>query len=330
MALLTQNYVLDSVAASGADISLTGGIITIKADATNYIYLPNQYIKHLGQTVYPVSNYLLEQAQISTVTYTPAANTTYSFYLRQPTYNEYGYKEATISVTTDATLYTDASIASRLTASINAVFGTAITVSGSASPLTLTGGTGYPVYTISAVSNVVIAAAQTTKAPNATPGTALAGTTTVTVTTAAAHSLAIGNVVTITSATGFTFTRNGVATVATITNARIATVPSSTTFTLDGVTGSGTNSGTIVITVVAQEASGTAAQVTAATGIATTAGAYYGLVTITCAKPTAGGMNGAVGDNVQYNLWVNATGSATNYTAYVTQLRDKLDDAVSA
>lgn len=323
--MILNNYVLDSVAASGGDISLTGGVLSIQANATTVINLPTRLIMQLGQALYPVQGYLLDQAQISTVTYIAAANTTFAFYLRQPTYDLYSYKEDVISFTTDSTNGTDANIATVLTAIINKQF-PHLTVSGSASPLTITGGTGYPVYTIQAVSNVAIAAAQTVRAPNATPATALAGTTTVTVTTLAAHGLLPGNTVTITSATGFTFTRNGVATVATIVNARIATVPSSTTFTLDGVTGAGTNTGTIVVTVVAQQGAGSAAQVTTNTGIATTAGASYGLITLFAGDQTINsGIQGQAIDLIQYNLWINATTSATNYLNYISTLRNRLD-----
>src|SRR5262245_31688137 len=110
MPIAINNYLLDTVAGA-ADSSVTGGVMTVKADANNYIQFQTQYIQHLGQSTYPVLGYLREQAQINTVTYTAAANTQYAFYLRQPTYNLYGYKEDVISVTTSSSNGTDAAIA---------------------------------------------------------------------------------------------------------------------------------------------------------------------------------------------------------------------------
>lgn len=323
--MIINNYVLDTVAATGGDISLLGGILSIKADANVTLRLPSRLISQLGSSTYPIQDYLLEQAQITTVAYTAAANTTYSFSITQPTYDKYSPNYGVVQLTTTSTTGSDAQIATALTAIMAKMF-PHITVSGAASPLTLTGATGYPIYQIGAITGVTVTAAQGVKTPNGTPATALSGTTTVTVTTLAAHSLAIGNVVTITSATGFTFTKDGVATVATIANARIATVPTSTTFTLDGVTGAGTNTGTIVITVVAQEAVGTAAQVTAKTGIATTTGAYYAQIMIPAGIETLNsGIQGRAVDVNQENLYVNATGSPTNWTNYKTALRNRLD-----
>jgi hypothetical protein len=130
--------------------------------------------------------------------------------------------------------------------------------------LVVTGLTGFPIFRMTIVRGGTAAETFATKAPNGTPGTALAGTTTVTVTTLAAHGLATGALVSISTATGFTFTRDGVSTVVAIDKVRIH-VASSTTFTLTGVTGAGTNTGTIVITVLPSESTGAYAKVLAET-----------------------------------------------------------------
>ena len=150
----------------------------------------------------------------------------------------------------------------------------------SSTSFSIVGTTGYPMFVIGALRNTTVTQGITAIAPHATAGTALAGTTTVTVTTAAAHGLVAGQVVTIGTATGFTFTRNGVATVAGITNAVIATVPTTVTFTLEQVTGSGTNTGAIVITPQAQYARGTYADLISqgVSSAVATVGATYSVV----------------------------------------------------
>jgi hypothetical protein len=135
-------------------------------------------------------------------------------------------------------------------------------------------GTGTPVTISGAASLVVVNAGNTTVtsgnaviAPNGTPSTAItqsiapdgtaanavAGTATVTVTTAAAHGLLPGDVVDLAGAATFLFVdvRPGSlqTAAATANNVIVATVPTSTTFTLQGVRGNGsTNSGTLTIT----------------------------------------------------------------------------------
>lgn len=168
------------------------------------------------------------------------------------------------------------------------------------------------------VTNVTASLNMPTIAPHATPGTALVGTTTVTVTTSAAQSFKTGETVTITDATGFTFTKNGIASVASVT-ARIVYV-TGTNFTLDGVTGSGTNTGTIVITKVAQAPFGTPDQVTAdllANGsdeTATQTTYNYGCVEIYGSYLNPGGSL-KVETMVTSRVWYPQSLIAPNYTA---------------
>jgi hypothetical protein len=114
--------------------------------------------------------------------------------------------------------------------------------------------------------NTTVTSGNAVIAPNATASTAItqvlnaaaapaaAGTTTVTITTAAAHGLLPGDVVDLGGVfTGFTFTdvRPGAlqTAIGTASNVIVATVPTSTTFTLQGIIGSGTHTaGTGTIT----------------------------------------------------------------------------------
>lgn len=201
-------------------------------------------------------------------TYTPgtlAANTDYGFTIIQ---NVDGVmKTAVIKYTSGASAPGSATVVCDALRGVltKYVQNNRVEVVGSgSSTLVVTGASGFPLFSLINVQGGTAVETFATKAPHATAGTALAGTTTVTVTTAAAHGLSTGALVSISTATGYTFTRDGVATVAAIDKVRIH-VASSTTFTLTGVTGSGTNSGTIVITVLPSEAAGSYAKVLAET-----------------------------------------------------------------
>ena len=101
-----------------------------------------------------------------------------------------------------------------------------------------------------------VAKVNRTVALNATPGTAIAGTTTVTITTAAAHNLATGNLANIVDATGSTFTNVDTGEVSSGEIEATITVVTPTTFTLRGVTKSGTNTGAATLSIVPTQAIG--------------------------------------------------------------------------
>jgi len=126
---------------------------------------------------------------------------------------------------------------------------TASTPSGSPITFTVTASTTNPFVQCVGVSGCTVSYAMGTLTPNATPGTALAGTTTVTVTVTASQTYRTGDIVTIAGMVGYSITQNGVAGLTTVT-ARI-TYANATSFTLDGCVGTGTNTGTITITKVA-------------------------------------------------------------------------------
>lgn len=161
-----------------------------------------------------------------------------------------------------------ANVTAKLTAIVNAYISagqlTGVTVTDSGTSLTIVG------MRVECNSGENCVATRTNRviALNATPATAIAGTATVTITTLAAHGLTTGNVVSLTAATGYTFTnldKNGQATLA-FSNDVTITVTGATTFTLRGVTGSGTNTGTAVLTIVPSEAIGQGAEILANPG----------------------------------------------------------------
>ena len=272
-----QLVVIDSTSGA-ADATLANRVLQIKScPAINFLDLIS-----VGGGWLPS---LVETSDYVLVSFTAAANTEYAVELSQYNPNLQKQQIQTVPYLSDS-IGTDTVIRDNFVTMINRLttagqFFLTATAVGSAS-FSITGTTGHPLFVVRGLRNTTATQGITAIAPNATPGTALAGTTTVTVTTASAHGLVVGQAVNITTATGYTFTRDGVATVASINNAVIATVPSSTTFTLYNTTGSGTNTGTIVITPVAQLERGTVADLTAQ-GVSSTllsSGATYSTVFI--------------------------------------------------
>ncbi len=209
----------------------------------------------------------LEESQVAqpsafSVAFTAGNNTTYAINVTGVNTLTGLVETRPVSYTSDAT-GTAGEIAAGLVALVNALpFGA--TATGSGTPVTISGPAGLLVVN---AGNTTVTSGNATFAPNATPSvaitqsiapngtpaTAVAGTTTVTVTTAAAHGLLPGDVVDLAGAATFLFidTRPGSlqTAAATVSNVIIASVPTPTTFTLQGVLGNGgTNSGTLTIT----------------------------------------------------------------------------------
>jgi len=209
----------------------------------------------------------LEESQVAqtsnfSVAFTAAASTTYA--LNVTGVNTLtGLTEARqVSFTSGAT-FSAAGIAAALVNLVNSLpFGA--TATGTGTPITISGPASLVVVN---AGNTTVTSGNATIAPNGTPSVAItqsispsgtaalavAGTTTVTVTTAAAHGLLPGDVVDLAGAATFLFidTRPGSnqTAAATVSNVIVATVPTATTFTLQGVLGNGgTNSGTLTIT----------------------------------------------------------------------------------
>jgi len=209
----------------------------------------------------------LEESQVAqtsnfSVAFTAANNTSYA--LNVTGVNTLtGLTEARkVSFTSDAT-GTAAEIAGALVNLVNSLpFGA--TATGTGTPVTISGPASLVVVD---AGNTTVASGNPTIAPNGAPSVAItqsiapsgtaalavAGTTTVTVTTSAAHGLLPGDVVDLAGAATFQFidARPGSnqTAAAAVSNVIVATVPTSTTFTLQGVLGNGgTNSGTLTIT----------------------------------------------------------------------------------
>lgn len=140
-----------------------------------------------------------------------------------------------------------------------------VTTTDNTTSVDLTGVAGSPLFNITNLSANLTA---TSQMGTITPATfvnptqpQIAGTTTVTVTTAAAQTFKTGDVVTISGFTGPTLTDAYGNTYTSSVTTRIV-YATSTTFTLDGFTSNGTaNTTSITITRVAQSAYGTADQV---------------------------------------------------------------------
>lgn len=189
-----------------------------------------------------------ETAQVTRVTI-PAltANTEYSFYIVQDVDNAgSGSGNGTerifyIKETTPTNAEVEAGLKSVIDAYVTAnKLKVSVAVSGSGY-IDITGAAGYPLFQVKGLNNLTAAANQPSAAGHATASTAVAGTTTVTLTYAAAHGLAVGQFVSVTACAGYDVTIDGVLYEDYIPKVRIATVPSTTTVTLDGAVGTGTN-----------------------------------------------------------------------------------------
>jgi hypothetical protein len=209
----------------------------------------------------------LEESQIAqpsdfSVAFTAANNTTYAINVTGVNTLTGLVETRPVSFTSDAT-GTAAEIASGLVALVNALpFGA--TATGSGTPVTISGPAGLLVVN---AGNTTVTSGNAVIAPDGTPADAItqsitaasapavAGSTTVTVTTAAAHGLLPGDVVNLAGAATFLFidTRPGSNQTASaaVDNVIVASVPTATTFTLQGVEGNNlVDSGSLTITTV--------------------------------------------------------------------------------
>lgn len=263
MALISKQPVFNSTTGA-SDVQLSGGLLFISgADATGDSFDQMVY-NNISTGNEGILKSLQESAYVASVAFTAANSTSYKFSINQQVGDEYITK--VFQYTSDSTA-TAAEIATAFVTAINNDGNLQLTASGSGTPITITADAGYPLFNVTDISNTTTTSGMATYAPNGTAAnaitnviapdgtaaTAIAGTDTVTVTTLAAHLLEEGDIVTIGSVAtmvlayesgGKVFTGQAGGTF------RVDTVPSSTTFTLEGVTASGTNSGTITITSV--------------------------------------------------------------------------------
>lgn len=185
--------VLNTVAATAGDISLSARILNVAITSTTGTPGFPSGLKYPNIDSIQVIPSLVETVMVKTVTYTAAANTTYSLTITQ-SINGVSYSFPII-YNSDAG-GVDATIATALKTAINAnssIHG--VVASGTVSPLTLTAQTGTPLFTATNVSNTTIAASMA--------GVSIASCTAATPTVCtcgAVHGLLTGNTITITSA----------------------------------------------------------------------------------------------------------------------------------
>jgi hypothetical protein len=242
---------------SNADTNIQNGVLAIDNNAAN-TPTPSPIVRSEIASIVTQKS-LVETPSVINISWTLASLTTYQFQLIEPN----GYTGYNFYFVSDASA-TNLEVGNAIANFVNAT-GVATATYSTGSSIDLTAVAGKPLFTVQVLSPSLLSAASNMPKidANTTPATALSGTTTVTVKALAspAQSFKTGEVVTITNATGFTFTDAfGNSSVGSVT-ARIVYVDG-TTFTLDGITGSGTNTSTPTITKVAQNSFGTAAQVT--------------------------------------------------------------------
>lgn len=314
--------IINSLAASAGDLIVNDKTLVIGPSAN-----PSPVI-NLSQDCNLTRIYSVKETP-AVYTYTPgtlAANTKYGFSLAQVIDGvtkvaviEYN----AVAAPGSATIVCDAlrTVLAKYVAN-----GRVKVVGSGSSTVVVTGIAGFPLFNMNTPQGGTSTETLATIALNATPATAIAQSSgVVTVTTAAAHNLATGTLVDLDTVTGMTFTRNGVTTTATIKNARIH-VASSTTFTLTGVVGSGTNSGTSVLTVKPSEAAGSYALVLAETAgqgatLAPNTGRQYTKYIINYANPVSSLNSIARYQEAQHILFVDDlfdSATPTNFTAFNT------------
>ncbi|MGB1317376.1 MAG: hypothetical protein ACPG5W_04190, partial [Flavobacteriales bacterium] len=235
------NVIANTSASDNAFVAQSGDVVFRDGDG--------QYTKRVykGLSGMRIEKSEKEFAQSTTVSFTAAAATEYAFWIVQDIDSPAsgtGQGRERVSYT-KTTLPTDAEIEAAMKAVIEAFvkggkLEVTVVANGNGS-ITITGKAGYPLFDVAGLSNVTSAAAQPTVAGHATAGTAVAGTTTVTLTSASAHGMVVGQYVSVTACAGFDVTIDGVLYEDLIPKVRIATVPSTTTMTLDGAVGTGTN-----------------------------------------------------------------------------------------
>lgn len=250
--MTTTTNVINTVAASAADVSLSARLLSITGAPTmNYLAIESAPV---------VQRSLSETSAVKTVVIAAANNTEYTFVASQVIDSNVNSspKVQTITYTSDASA-TTTEISTALKALFDRHEFEITTVATSATTITFTANAGYPLFTLTNIANCTIAdavpvvapsgtanlAITSVIAPNGTAAVAIAGTTTVTVTTLAAHGLMVGDQVTIADVATMTINTAASGTF------YVATVPSATTFTLaDCVGAGGNNTGTITINTV--------------------------------------------------------------------------------
>lgn len=303
--MIVKNSVLNAYTATG--VTLDAGYLNVPSTVSNN-WDPIEF-KSISLIHPPaILPYLAESLAGFAITYTAANSTTYSFTIEQEVNGK--INQWPISFTSDAS-GTDGEIGTAINGAIATLIasgGLKATVSGTASPVTVTTTTGYTL--------------KVTNMTNVTAPSSVAGTQSVTSSTDAtpvvvtknAHGLVVGQRVTLSGGTlsflalaGQTF--------------RIS-AQTANTFTLEGSVGDGSGAGVGgTVTVVAQAARGSYADAIAHGASDATSGNTYAQCTYeydrNCDAETAGNSKR---QRVRQTLWYLATDA--DYAAFTTLLTE--------
>jgi hypothetical protein len=261
--------VLSGVSLAAADVDVTAGNLQIK---NSPVIKLSSVTNNNG-----VENHLNETVRVADFDITAANSTVYALNVTQQSPLNEQLLTNYLRYTSLASGDTATTICNKLVTTFNqqaAAIGMGVVASNSSDNLRLTATAatsvttlGTPLFSASGNTNLPLLTGTSDAmyiAPDGTPATAFIVATLV-FTSAAAHGLIPGDTVKVTSWATTVMTYKGATASATAgLIARVATVPSATTFTLEGLTASGVNTGTLVILKVPQVAMGTPAAVTAA------------------------------------------------------------------
>ncbi len=312
MSLLISNPVLDTIAATHADMVLLGRVLTVSNLATGSDkFIPIDYSKieiNPRPTILPS---LTEVLQRQTFTFVAANDTTYGFTILQTQPNG-TVIPTTIRVRSATTGATAATIATQLNAYIagKALGQLKVTSSGASTVITVVALTGYPVFQMSAPVNGTVATAAANVVAFASSTAA-----TPTVVTSTAHGLSTGMTVIPTGGTAGSTIKllEG-------TKVRI-TVIDANSYSIDGSVSSGVADvagGTV--TLVPQASRGKAADLVAAGILGTSSSGTYAQCLYVFGQQETVDMGMARDKITAQRLWVNEL--ATNYAALLAYWKE--------
>ena len=283
------NTVLDTIAASAADITLSNHQLSVTGTPTM------DFRKIEKVLTLPALNELLT---IATITPTAAAATTFTILVQQIVGGR--TQSVYVSYITAASGDTATTICNAFRAVIALNPALQITTGGTAT-MTLTALTGSPIITVTSIAGTNAVAYTVSGHAALTGGSSVASTGVFTFT---GHGLAIGDTISVTAAGGSTYSLYG-ATVTVPFSVVVNTVPTANTFTVRGLTIT-TNGSALAVSPVSQPARGTGASLVAAgVSSATSGNNYYAYTFLYSDNNQLAGGNTNEGHPKQVNLYVN-------------------------
>jgi len=308
--LRTTSSILSTIAASAADVSVSGHKVSITGCPT----MDYRTIQNEGSGV---DSSLIEQLQVTTVSLfggTGAANTTYTLYISQFIQATNSFATGYLQHTTDATSFSATNICDAWRAQLVAQSGLKITGSGT-STLVLTAQAGNATFTVSNItpSSTTQVTASTITPVNINSSTVASPSV---VTFSASHGLVVGNVITIVSADNARLASG---------TYRVASIPLATTATLYSVNGQTplagvTGTTTATVTVPPQRSRGTYADLVAAGVTGATVGATYSQLPITFVSLDGSLLGTTESNQSKHTLYI--LDGAANFAALVTRLTE--------